>query len=335
MQGPKGSFTNEYFLSRIQELNKDKDYEILSQCENSRTMVKIKHKRCNQEFEVMAKEFVRSDGKDTGCPHCYKTHCWTLEECQNVTQQTRPQYKVLDLYVDIVEFPNAQKRRRHLSMLKIKCDICQHIWDVRLEAFMHRGDGCPKCARRLVGKMNSFTIEDVRRRIFERVGDEYHLTENSVYDEYAGPIEMIHETCGTIYYPVLSEFLRQEPRCEQRCPTCYGKVYSTGELLLEGILKDLNINYERQKKFADCRNIHPLPFDFYLPEYNTCVEFDGKQHYKVVEMWGGEEGLKDRQYWDKYKDSYCFKNGINILRIRYDQVENMKSILEDFLIKIK
>ena len=327
----KNAFTNEYFLSRIQELHKTEDYDILSSCENSRSVVKIKHKKCGKEFDIMAKEFVRGDGKDTKCPHCYKTHIWTLEECQAITQQTRPQYTVLDLYVDIVDFPNAQKRRRHLAMLKVCCNICQHTWDVRLEAFIHRGDGCPVCARKAVGKMNSFTLDDVKNRIYERVGNEYHLTKNSQYISYNGPIEMIHEKCGTIYHPILSEFLRPEPRCEQRCPMCHGRVYSVGESLLENIFQSLSIAYEKQKRFADCKNVHPLPFDFYLPAYNACIEFDGIQHYQVVEGWGGEDGLKDRQYWDAYKDNYCHEHNINILRIRFDQINDMQKIIEEYL----
>lgn len=30
-----------------------------------------------------------------------------------------------------------------------------------------------------------------------------------------------------------------------------------------------------QHKFKNCRDIRPLPFDFYLPKLNTCIEYDG------------------------------------------------------------
>ena len=40
-----------------------------------------------------------------------------------------------------------------------------------------------------------------------------------------------------------------------------------------------------------CKNIKTLPFDFYLPDYNTCIEFHGVQHYKPIPYFGGEENF--------------------------------------------
>ena len=110
----------------------------------------------------------------------------------------------------------------------------------------------------------------------------------------------------------------------------FAKWYS-GELACKIALEALNVKYEFQKKFPDCRNIFELPFDFYLPEYNTCIEFDGRQHYEVVDVWGGEEALRDRQYWDAYKDSYCELKGIRMLRIPYWDEANVKTIIAEFL----
>ena len=41
-----------------------------------------------------------------------------------------------------------------------------------------------------------------------------------------------------------------------------------------------NYKFLTQHKFNDCKFKKPLPFDFYLPEYNMCIEFDGEQHFK-------------------------------------------------------
>jgi len=62
-----------------------------------------------------------------------------------------------------------------------------------------------------------------------------------------------------------------------------------------------------------------LSFDFYLPEHNTCIEFDGKQHYEIIEKWGGLENLKDIQKRDKIKNLYCKENNVNLIRIKYDE----------------
>lgn len=92
---------------------------------------------------------------------------------------------------------------------------------------------------------------------------------------------------------------------------------SKGELYIEEILQSLNIDYERQKRFKDCKNKKQLPFDFYISNHNICIEYDGEQHYKPIDFWGGETRFLERQLNDKIKNDYCSKNNITLLRIPY------------------
>lgn len=83
-----------------------------------------------------------------------------------------------------------------------------------------------------------------------------------------------------------------------------------------------------KKTFDGCENINKLYFDFYLPEYNTCIEYDGLQHFKSIEHFGGKKGLKETQKRDKIKDEYCKNNNIRLLRIKYNEkVSKILSIL--------
>jgi hypothetical protein len=50
-----------------------------------------------------------------------------------------------------------------------------------------------------------------------------------------------------------------------------------------------------------------------------CIEYDGRQHYKSIKLYGGEEGLKKRKHNDFLKTFYCLKNNIKLIRIKYDQ----------------
>jgi len=68
------------------------------------------------------------------------------------------------------------------------------------------------------------------------------------------------------------------------CPSCNE---SKGEKEIAKFLNKYNINYNRQHKFNDCKNIFQLPFDFYIASVRTCIEFDGKQHFQPVEHFGG------------------------------------------------
>lgn len=96
---------------------------------------------------------------------------------------------------------------------------------------------------------------------------------------------------------------------------------SKGELYIEETLNKLNLLFEKQKRFKECRNKKPLPFDFYLPQYNICIEYDGEQHYRPVKYWGGIEKFLELQLNDQLKDKYCKENNINLVRISYTQTK--------------
>ena len=71
-----------------------------------------------------------------------------------------------------------------------------------------------------------------------------------------------------------------------------------------------------------------MPFDFYLPDYNACIEYDGQQHFEPIDFFGGEEKFKKTIQRDEIKTNYCLVNNIRLLRIRYD--ENVIEALEMF-----
>jgi len=90
------------------------------------------------------------------------------------------------------------------------------------------------------------------------------------------------------------------------------------------------IKFVQQYKFKDCKNIRELPFDFFLPEYNVCLEYDGIQHYDSVEYFGGLYNLKKRKINDNIKNEFCEKNQINLIKIKYNQ--NIEKELYSILI---
>jgi very-short-patch-repair endonuclease len=112
------------------------------------------------------------------------------------------------------------------------------------------------------------------------------------------------------------------------CPNCNE---SKGEKEISRFLDKNNISYYRQHKFDDCRNIHSLPFDFYISKFRTVIEFDGKQHFQPIEHFGGLESYERLKINDKIKNDYCEENYINIIRIRYDQIDDIWKILWDNL----
>jgi hypothetical protein len=99
------------------------------------------------------------------------------------------------------------------------------------------------------------------------------------------------------------------------CPKCK---QSKGEKLVSRFLEENSIDFTVQKIFEGCVHKSHLKFDFYIPEHNLAIEYDGIQHFKPIEFFGGEDALKQLQKRDVIKDNYCSKNNIDLLRIKYD-----------------
>lgn len=59
----------------------------------------------------------------------------------------------------------------------------------------------------------------------------------------------------------------------------------------------------------------------YLKEYNIAIEYNGKQHYEAIDIFGGEEGLKAQIERDKMKMEKCLQNNCKLFIVRYDHEE--------------
>jgi len=165
------------------------------------------------------------------------------------------------------------------------------------------GCGCLKCANK-----------DVTTDEFNKKASKVH---NNIYDyslsDYINSFTKIKIICKT------HGMFEQTPNAHldgSGCPKCND---SKGEIKIKKILDSKNINYEIQKTFKSCEYLKPLKFDFYLPKLNTCIEFDGEQHYNPVKYWGGEDTLSKIKERDKIKTDFCRENNIQLLRIRYDE----------------
>jgi len=109
---------------------------------------------------------------------------------------------------------------------------------------------------------------------------------------------------------------------------------SVGETLIANWFKERNIKFDKEKTFKDL--ISPiselqLRMDFYLlyKMKAYCVEFDGEQHFKNCPKFHIEQGdsLENQQLRDRAKDAYCKRKGIEMIRIRYDEINSVAEIL--------
>ena len=104
------------------------------------------------------------------------------------------------------------------------------------------------------------------------------------------------------------------------CPTCQE---SKGEREIRNELDRLGIDYIYQHSFKNCFFKNKLKFDFYIPKLNTCVEYDGEQHFKPIEFYGGISNFIKQKERDLVKERYCSDYNIKLIRISYkDDLKN-------------
>lgn len=245
--------------------------------------------------------------KGRGCPYCAKRAKKTHEEYVSELGFIKPNIEVIG------EYKNLRTKLLH------RCKVCGYEWFVRPDNLLYLSNGCPKCGKRAVLTNKEF-IERVNRvnSNIEVIGT-YH---NSVEK-----IKFGCKLCGNIWEAKPNNILNGKG-----CPVCS---LSKGEKKIREILKSKHIIFIEQYKFKDCVDINPLPFDFFLPEHNTLIEYDGKQHYEPCTFGGIDYkqaiiNFEKTKEHDKIKTEYCFCHKINLVRIPYYDYRRIEEILYQF-----
>jgi len=103
------------------------------------------------------------------------------------------------------------------------------------------------------------------------------------------------------------------------------KTGSCGEQEVEKYLTDNLIQYRLEHTFDSLKGYR---FDFYIPELRTCIEFDGMQHYKPVDFFGGDSSFIKGLERDERKNKYCEDNGLTLIRIPFYYINQINELLE-------
>ena len=176
------------------------------------------------------------------------------------------------------------------------------------------GRGCPKCAG------YQFTTKD----FIEKANQVHNFKYDYSKVEYTNGEGFVNIIC-----PIHGEFLQRASihlhghgcgKCAQCCDSI-----SKGEATITAFLKKNNIKFTAQHVIECPINISGIAkIDFYLPDYNLFIEYNGKQHYEPIVYFGGEDRFKQQQQRDIYVRSYCNTHSIELLEISYQEREYIK-----------
>ena len=184
------------------------------------------------------------------------------------------------------------------------------------------GQGCPMCSKE--------SMSNLFRQQIQMFIAECNKKHKNKYD-YSKVIYKDRHTNIIITCQMHGDFTqRANSHIRGRgCPTCKK---SHSENKIAEWLSSVYITYIREKRFLNCTHKYTLPFDFYLPDYNTCIEYDGEQHFMIKDFWGGDEALQLTKHRDNIKTKYCLDNNITLIRIPYWDRDNIQNILEKALL---
>lgn len=256
---------------------------------------------CNKHGEFMQKPRVHIQDR-CGCPKCDPTSV-----LGNEVFIEKSILRHLDRYdYSLVEYTKNNE--------KVKI-ICKEHGEFIQQAAAHlKGQGCPSC---YTGNKKSNTKEFIEKSV---------VLHNELYDyslvEYKTKKEKVKIICldHGVFEQKASVHLSGHG-----CPICRN---SKLERYLRDNLIRLGITFEQNKRYDDCRNYLPLPFDFYLSDMNILIECDGIQHRVPIKHFGGEERYEYQKLNDSIKNKYCFEKPIRLIRVsNFNEIDRLSNLI--------
>lgn len=274
----------------------------------SRNRVEVMCRTCGTKFSRIANKFTTKDSYVL-CPKCKLKR---PQYAQDVYKETKGKITVLDEY------------QGHKTPIRYRCNKHHYIFKRSPKSFKQATYKCRKCKYEHATKKQRKTNVQFKDELSKVHGGTIIGLES--YVNTHTPIKFKCTKCGTVF--------KTEPNAILRISGCPACAESKGELAIANILDKLGVSYIIQKRFDKCRYIRPLPFDFYINDYGTLIEFDGPQHNIPVDFWGGEDGLRLYKKRDSIKNKFALDNGYKLIRIPYTQNdEKISNIIENFINK--
>lgn len=290
------------------------DYIVLGDYRGTDYKIEMIHRLCGYKWNVVPKHFLAG----SRCPACAGNIKRSHRQFANeVYLLVGNEYRVIGEY-ESTDTP-----------ILLEHDACGLTFPVAPKHFL-RGTRCPDCAKNIVHDSQRKTTEQFKKEVFDRVGDEF-----KILGEYKGahkPISIMHQQCGKVFeMSAARDFL-----ISSKCRVCSEKE-SNGEKIVRHYIEKQGWKYKKEYRFNDCRYIYPLPFDFAVfsndDQLQLLVEYDGQGHYQPVEIFGGENALRERLQNDKIKTEYCNQNRIPLLRIPFFKLGELEEEFWKFLKK--
>jgi very-short-patch-repair endonuclease/DNA-directed RNA polymerase subunit RPC12/RpoP len=284
--------TNKEYLDELRKVW-GCEYTVLTEYVNQNTKIKVLHTKCGNVYETYPMNLV----KGHKCGYCSNRVLKSNGEFLKELKETSSTLIPLDKY------QGANQK------IDFRCSVCGNVMKRTPSSIINKHRKCGYCSNRL-GKKEKIKrflkLNEKGEYIFVKYGKNPDVKTRQQY------IWFRHQKCGTTFCTTWYHFVNEGTRC----PHCKE---SKGERAIYDFLSIRKITFVAQKRFKDCRNRLELPFDFYLPEKNICIEYDGEQHFDKNNFYNKHRGFEYREKNDQIKNEFCKKSGIRLIRIKYNQ----------------
>lgn len=311
----------EHFKKRIKELYPD--YELITEYVNVSTKVTLKHKD-----GYLWSDYPRYLNGKKQCPEVSKINKSKNNKKISIEEINKRFYNKFNKE-DYEIFCNPEYKNQK-DKVKVLHKKCNNYFYPTIKSIIGtiRNCGCPYCYKKSLNTLEGYNEKFHNN---EELKD-YDILEIWTKDGHTyGKVKHNCDKCNNSIFNIrLSDMISKH---RQRCPIC--KIYEHESKAAKDITNYLiknHINFIKEKHFDSCKDIEELPFDFYLTEYNLLIEYDGIQHYKEIEYFGGKKYLDTIQKHDNIKNNWCSKNNIDLLRIKYT-IKDYINYLNDYLNK--
>lgn len=319
--------TYKHYVEKGYQFTKWDDYfdvDVKDLAENSTENVCLICDYCKEEkIYRQYRRYVKTKDQKDCCHHCRvkKSHETDYEKRKNKA------FDALEQFCKEKDYELLTSRDSYSGVYMEISYICKKhgLQTGSLDNMIH-GHGCIDCQHEKVRDLLMYSSDYVEEFINSYNGN---ILLNK--DEYCGAnVRNLKIKCGLCGKPYTTSFSDYKHDEQRTCLAC-GKSMSIMERKICNFLDRMNIEYVPEKSFEDCRYIRKLLFDFYLPEYNLLIEYDGEGHY-LEKFYKNRfddtlAALKETQKRDQIKTKYCQDNNIPLLRIPYWEKENFETII--------
>lgn len=206
---------------------------------------------------------------------------------------------------------------------------CGNEFYVSHNDFTNKKSRCPECSRISKGLKLKRKVNEINLEVYKH-DENYEVINPEVYDNKKTKLTFIHKTCNNTFETSIDQFIYNK----KRCPYCNKKVKSKNENLIEWYLTKNNIKFESQVTFDDLKIKNHLYFDFkiFIEDTFFLLEYDGEQHFNSRRDDEDGRKLQETQIRDKFKDTYCLENSLDLVRINYTQ-DTLKTLEHEIKIR--